>query len=374
MKYRQGKIMKQKLLLSCAILAAFLGATGQAQHFPNVLNDEMSQTALGPDTRKVTILIHGWQPCGGSGNAYASGSFYNLSQGLKSSFLGTAWQLVLYRWEQDADTAYSLLCNGVLNLGVLDAASATAAANNALLHGGNIAQLLNQQAPNLRQVHIIAHSAGTWAAYRAALNLLQANPFVTIQITLLDGYVPGTGSLTTTAIENLANGQGSDRIFRLENYHGTFLVGDLADILGPACDHTFSNWRSSIDINLIVSFYSLMNGVNFWCYHGHSGPIDYYSDSVLAALPLGQGGQVSGCLSGAPYFLTDNGFYKSLFYERYFLPVIASNPQSQSAHSGASALLQVAASSSQALSYQWFLNGQPISGATSASYSCSAAR
>lgn len=359
--------MKQIFALYSAILVTFIGATSQAQHFPTVLNDEMSQTALGQNTRKVTILIHGWQPCGGSGNAYASGSLYNLSQQLKSSFLGTEWQLVLYRWEQDADTANPLLCNGVLNLGSLDAASATVAANNALLHGAKIAQLLNQQAPNVRQVHIIAHSAGTWAAYQAAHDLLQSNPFVAIQVTLLDGYVPGTGSLTTTTIESLATAQGNDRIFRLENYYGTFLNGDPADIFWSDCNHTFS-WRSNIDTNLVVSFNSLMNGVNFWCYHGHDGPIDFYADSVLAALPIGQG-QVSGCLSGAPYSFTENGFYKSLFYERYFLPVIASNPQTLSANNGAAALLQVIASSSQALSYQWFLNGQRINGATSASYS-----
>jgi hypothetical protein len=228
---QKGHKMKHKLALYCAILTVFIAATSQAQHFPTVLTDAISQTALGQNTRKVTILIHGWQPCGGSGNAYASGSLYNLSQQLESSFLGTDWQLVLYRWEQDADTTYSPLCNGILNLGVLDAPSATAAANNALLHGAKIAQLLNQQAPNLREVHIIAHSAGTWAAYQAAHDLLQSNPFVAIQITFLDGYVPGTGSLTTTTIESLATAPGNDRIFRLENYHGAFINGDLV-ILG----------------------------------------------------------------------------------------------------------------------------------------------
>jgi hypothetical protein len=115
-----------------------------------------------------------------------------------------------------------------------------------------------------------------------------------------------------------------------------------------------------------LSFETLWNGVDFWCYHSHDGPIDFYADSVLAALPIGQ---VTGCLSGAPYPFIDNGFYKSIFYERFFLPVINSNPQSLSLNAGASALLQFSASSSQALSYHWFLNGQQISGATSAVYS-----
>ena len=246
--------MKHLSILLCSIILILTTSPSWALNFPAVLNDEMSQTALGLNTKKVTIVIHGWQPCGGSGNAYASGSLYNLSQQLKTSFQGTGWQLVLYRWEQDADTTDPLLCNGVYNLGFLDVPSATAAANNALQHGAHIAQLLNQQSPNLRQVHIIAHSAGTWAAYQAAHDLLQANQYVTIQITLLDGFVPGTGSLTTATIDSLATDQGSDRIFRLENYHGTILNGDPADLLGPACNHTFNNWRSNIDINLLVSF------------------------------------------------------------------------------------------------------------------------
>jgi hypothetical protein len=55
----------------------------------------------------------------------------------------------------NAETPNPLLCTGSLYLGALDASSATTAANTALLHGANIALLLNQVAPNLRQLHII---------------------------------------------------------------------------------------------------------------------------------------------------------------------------------------------------------------------------
>ena len=346
---------------------------------PPVLNDEMSQTALGPNTKKVTILIHGWQPCGGGGNAYTSGALSNLSQQLKSSFHGTEWQLVHYRWEQDADTTDPSLCNGILNLGALDFPTASVAADNAIHHGTNIANLIIKQCPDVRQIHFIAHSAGIWAAYSAATNILQALPFVTIQITLLDGFVPGdvSGSpLTSTLINNLTTLPGNDRIFRLESYHGDW----VSDIAGIVTDNLF-NWRAGRDIELTVSFNSdiLVNPNPFHedCYtedQGHGGPIYFYTDTIssISSAPTYCLINTAGPFSDSNFDFHNFGWYKSLFYLNPQLPYISAQPQSQPVSSGAVVNLQCIASSSQALSYQWFLNGQRINGANGALYSFSA--
>jgi hypothetical protein len=252
-------------------------------HFPAALTNELDQTILGQDTKKAIILIHGYQPGGESANAYGSGSLFNLSQQLSNALYGTAWRLAHYHWEKDAAT------------GSLSLANAETAAGRAWSHGYNLAQLLTQETPNLRQVHFIAHSAGIWAAYQAAQQLLLLNPYVTVQVTLLDGFTPGNidagSSFTASLISGLAFGEGNDRIFVLENYHGTFANGDL---LGPACDNTFS-WRPDLDTNLVVDGPGCYEA-NF----GHHGPIDFYADTVLAALPF-PNGQVSTCLAGAPY-------------------------------------------------------------------------
>ena len=55
-------------------------------------------------------------------------------------------------------------------------------------------------------------------------------------------------------------------------------------------------------------------------------------------------------------------------------PTVATQPQSQSVPAGSSVTFSVAASGSTPLSYQWYLEGSPISGATSPSYTISSAQ
>jgi uncharacterized repeat protein (TIGR02543 family) len=364
-------------LLGLALTFATTESWAQAANFPSILTNELNHTVLGSDARKVIIVVHGWQPCGGNGNAYAApGSLYNLSQQLINQLSGSGWQLVLYHWEKDADTVVNRdFCVGGSLTGELDFPTATAAANNALAHGDKIAQLIEQQAPDVRQVHFIVHSAGTWAAYQATLDLLQALPFVTVQITLLDAFVPGDvppyGSpLTTTLINNLATVPGSGRIFRLENYHGDL----ISDPAGIATDNTFNNWRAASDVNLTVSFNSNILTVPLDeedCYGGHGGPIDFYTDTIstISSTPSYCLSRTEATLSDSKFDYYDYAWYKSLFYLTPRLPFIAINPQNPPVPSGSGVTLQVAASSYTPLSYQWIYNGQPIPGATGSSYS-----
>jgi pimeloyl-ACP methyl ester carboxylesterase len=81
--------------------------------------------------------------------------------------------------------------------------------------------LLHQTAPNLRAVHFVAHSAGAWVAREAATNLLAKNPYVVVQVTLLDPFIPDANLGMATGLSNPAmsavdEASSGDRIYRLE--------------------------------------------------------------------------------------------------------------------------------------------------------------
>ena len=231
------------------------------------------------------------------------------------------------------------------------------AAVHADQQGHNLASLLNQASPNLRRNQLVAHSAGAWAAREAAADILQANPYVTVQVTLLDPFIPDIIPLQSTGLNDskmtsLASAPGNDRIFLLENYY----TEDLATFTPTA--QIFS-WRGG-DINQRV-------GWSIY-YVSHSGPIEFYGDTAhqsIAGNPTPPGLYGLGC----PFDYSQVGWLRSLFYtDEIRSPGIAIQPQSQSAESGSTVTLAVTASSSHPLSYQWFCNGQSVSGATGASY------
>ena len=149
----------------------------QSPNAPTVLINEMTQTPIDYTTKKVVIFIHGWNPDGSPDSYAASPEWSNLETQMKASLSGSDWGLILYHWEKDANT-------GLISWGEPQTSQHAAdAAYNAFQNGTSIASLLLSAAPELREVHFIAHSAGTWAAYNAALTLLQNNPYVVVEIT-----------------------------------------------------------------------------------------------------------------------------------------------------------------------------------------------
>lgn len=380
------------LLLCCVTLLIASVAWAQSPNAPTVLINELTQQPINDDTKKVVVFIHGWNPSGAP-DAYAASAsteWSNLKTQMEASLAGTDWSLVLYHWETDADT-------GSINFNVKeDVQNAANAANNAYQNGISIATLLINEAPDLREVHFIPHSDGTWAAYSAALTLLQNNPYVVVEITLLDPFIPDSVPYPLTPQSNLNNSDISDmellpllyenRVFRLENYYandspvewnafpwGTFTFPTVGT------QDTF-NWDRTSDINQEVdwggplvnppydpltmpippSFFYTAN------YDWHSGPIWFYCDTVKASLGLGVGSGLSG--NGCPFTYNQVGWYSSLFSERNSLPQITSQPQNQTVSPG-NVTLSVSVSNPSSISYQWYKNKSLIPGANSASYS-----
>ena len=88
----------------------------------------------------------------------------------------------------------------------------TEAAENGHQHGQHLGDALYDRNPNITHVQLIAHSAGSWIARGTARNLLDLNPNIRVEFTLLDPFMP--------------NATGTDSSL------GTSVMSDLIEILG----------------------------------------------------------------------------------------------------------------------------------------------
>ena len=171
--------------------------------------------------------------------------------------------------------------------------------------------------------------------------LLELNPYVVVQMTLLDPFIPGSVLPFTHGQNNnvMAASQylaSSDRIHRLESYFANDSPLDgsnpfFGDSPTLGTQDTFV-WRSGIDINQQVDW-GVSPGLGHRWYDHHGGPTEFYADNVKASIPgeTVEPGQY-GLL--CPFDYENTGFRKSLFYEAYLRPQIGSQPQSQSGSQG----------------------------------------
>lgn len=353
------------------VVLALAGAVSAEAQTGYLSVDQITSAPLGPNDRSVVVLIHGWTGKDlqhAPPNKYAQAEdadWYQLVQVLRTRLSGTGSRLLLFHWEDDASTGGV----GLYQTGFYNAASA---ASNAFSNGSRLASALDGAAPDLRRVTFVAHSAGAWAAYRAADRLLLANPYVVVNIVLLDPFVPGANSnfatpLTTGLMGLLAGASYQDRIYRLENYF-SIDVTDIDWVSGGwnVTSQQFS-WRSK-DINQEVDYPSAdpigsyggpvfdLDGI------GHSGPKRFYADTVIAATA---GKSVPAGLVYAPWSFTAVGFYRGLVYESFLLPSITVQPTAPSQPVGAGSQVSISVSANRASSYQWFKNESKINGATS---------
>lgn len=316
-----------------------------------ISSDQITGTALKNSDRSAVVLIHGWNP-DGYANKFADGDWPQLVSALHTRLNNTGWKLLLFHWESDANTGPAI---DVGIFGITGFANAREAANNAFLNGSRLADLLNQSSPDLRKVVFIAHSAGSWAAYRAADKLLQSNPYVVVNVVLLDPFIPGVDpsivtSLTTATISQLALHSSTDRIYRLENYYAndaTDVDFDWGNGGGRKATSQIFVWRSR-DINHRVDYNSTLG----FYYDGHGGPIRFFADTVVTTA----GPPVPNGLAFAPWDFASVGYYRGLVNEGFLLPSIVTQPQATPpTPQGDTATLSVVAN--RATSYLWFRNG-----------------
>lgn len=361
--------MKHRIL--SFVLPLLIATAAFAQmHYPATLNDELTGQPISALTTKCAILIHGWNP-DNDPNCYAGFEWANLLSNLGLRLGATDWGIVAYDWHTDAATGseWNLLVTDFFDLAV-----ASTAAFNAQTHGLHLATQLNQLSPNLREVHFIAHSAGSWAARQATERLLQLNPYVVVQITLLDPFIPDPsgklygGDYSDTAMNGMQFFSGNERIQRLECYYAddSPLHGWNAWPRGHWTGPTYNtqepfSWRNGIDIDHEVDWGNVLvnppltGSVTYLAnYDWHSGPIQFYADAVYASIP---GNTPPSGLSGpgCPFDYRQMAWGRSLYAWESLLPRITTQPASVTVAAGLSAVFGIGASA--ASSYEWYKVG-----------------
>ena len=281
------------------------------------------QPRLDPNASKLVIMIHGWNRSQNYDNYQQDADFVNLGTAIHNQINGTDWKLVGYHWEADADTG-SAVFGSRPNWGVLNGAEAAEAG---YLHGLHLGQVLLNNYTNVQKVHLIAHSAGAWCARTAAKYLMQRNPEIKVEVTLLDPYVPGavspydldpidlpSTSLTDDRINDLLNFGSS--AYQLENYYsddGFAIAGTQETFWGGGG----VDWSMAINEQVGTSVLLVTTDR----YGGHSGPIQFYSDTVnntLASPPT-----PSSRLASFGSDLQKIGWWRSMFLDE---PIIDLEP------------------------------------------------
>jgi hypothetical protein len=369
------------LFSSLSHASRLFGLTDLGYHLTHNLEDTHGVEVM--NQKNVVVLMHGWNPTwfGTSvGDPLNEDEFDLLTDNLENK-LPNDWSLVHYAWEDDANTTFihefgargssrDLLAQGVNRrepaitrrtsrdgmrsltaatvtiayvlqiadkvvdgIGYAVYSSAGISAEKALQHGSVLGYRLCQQNPNLKKVHLIAHSAGSWGIYAALRYLSVRVPNAEVQVTYLDPFIPGNtdGSIPfpgldkipvpgseiltenelassvqyasaeaqdANSLEVLYSYDALDKLAKLANY--VDIGGDIGNIvLGILGKDLLSLGESvssimNVDVDMYptaVSFnwnqYAQADvfrvtdtkyGAEHWC--SHSGPIIFYAGSV----------------------------------------------------------------------------------------------
>jgi len=221
---------------------------------------------------RLIVLIHGHNSSSAA-NPYANDiSWRSLRSVLENTTTQNPnWKVIGYDWAEDAD-----------NGSVLSAGS-TGAMKSALVahyHGIHLAEALKSQFPSLQKVHFITHSAGLWVARSACVKL---SGTIITQVTALDPFLPSkidpNSPLNSDKVSALS---AMSHMYNLENYY--VIDSYESDLLYGATSGDYTMSGSKVR-NLMLGADSMSAGqpANFGdTYINHSGPIQWYSDSIYS--------------------------------------------------------------------------------------------
>lgn len=338
--------MRPRSILLTAMVTLALFSASNTNLSGNTLDIEWPADSA--ETSNVVVLIHGWQPDNSDGDGYREtieGTPQDNQLGILYRTIKTAlgpnrshwpiWNLAKFHWESSAATGSSASVDAFLN--------AQLAAQSGAVSAESLKLLLLNKFPKLRRVHLIAHSAGTWVLYNTILKLLQAQPNLQYQVTLLDPYIPASlnliiyppgltpfardNNLSKELISSLTN--LFPKCHRLENYY----VTDATDSFGPVTSEVF-NWNvSGLTENdhfqqIRVQSYGVdlhlpLVGISVY---GHNNMIRFFSDTINF---------VTGTYADfEPYRSLQPGWRKSLYY---LGPAFSQQPQNLTVQAGSSA-------------------------------------
>jgi hypothetical protein len=355
----------------CALISLGLPGIGLAIT-PGKFRDPatLQEITLSSEWKNLIVVTHGWNPDSGISNKFAEGFWPDLAERLTSAVSGSDWRVVLYDWTLDASTGSAL--EGTFGIPATGIKNATLAALNADEHAAVAASVISSKCTNLRQIHFISHSAGSWLTRRALVNTLAANPLLVGQMTLLDAFVPGELSspspfyanaykLSKESMEQLRYMGLLKRLYRLDNYY-------VKDLVTFATDVDFSWWPTDLGgIRVDTNGNYYQNQPGFDTVNQHSVPVLFYADTVdfgdyVQRTGLSQGVTPSGGSgarlanisnpAGGFYDSRSLGWFQSLFYQRNIRPNFSTQmPASLSVVRNQPLTLSVAAQN--ATTYKW---------------------
>ena len=359
------------------LLCCFSTANAQIQNGKFENPNTLLETPLQPSWTKLIVVIHGWNS-DGFANKFTDGEWPQLLSNLDDATKNTDWHVVAYDWSQDASTGPGPDLQGIATLGQSAVNHGSDAAVMAWFHGDHVASAILSDCRNLRQIIVVAHSAGAWAARQTIIGVLNANQYAVGEVVLLDAYTPGAvpfpylphsdpgsfaGTLTIDQMSGITSLVPSQRLHRLEHYYANdFTLGT---------NSTFA-WRSGVDIGGQNIDYSYLHYIPFGStyvdseYLDHAGPIQLYSDIVAASTSQQASIRLTRTRITNNYDYNTLGWNLSLFRQANVRPGFTVHPQSQPVVSGSSVTLGVSADrTAAATGYTWYKDGVVVgSGAT----------
>lgn len=279
----------------------------------------------GSSSTKVVVLIHGWIPSASSEPFDPTKPLGRLCNELRACLPKNfpEWSLHAYSWRKDAlitrDEA------GTKAIGLRKVDQGTVAAEAAYIHGWVLGERLANRYPNLEQVQLIAHSAGSWAARSAAMFLHDINPNIDIQVTLLDPYIPGEACEPEIEI-SLSNGiqvndfgQGVSKDVECNDdfLFGNNIISQLTKermdeldisfagvLVGRGLENYYSKDISVLGTQTIFDWDSRRSVqkeiLNWQGVQTHDRPIDWYADDVASFDSKISGTKTEGWINSLP--------------------------------------------------------------------------
>jgi hypothetical protein len=299
-----------------------------------------TQIHTAPERAKQCVVIHGWNPkshlnnnLGSSADPTVMGDLLaeltlRIGPGSEATYANfSGWSLADYNWSFDADTGPGPRNGGTAIPGVIggggpndpglkntdSSRNGTEAAEIGVIHGFYLGEIIKVRNPNLKKLHLIAHSAGAWVARSAVWYLLeqQGLKIEEIEITLLDAYFPEENSLSPGAIDEQL---GTSEFIQLK------AKADSEGVDLMISNYYTKGWTFGTQESLPNALNAEVDVEGWdWVWNDHSVPIEWYRKTVEAPLTNPENG--TGW-SEVQEYESNRGFRDSLIWrdawgERY---------------------------------------------------------
>jgi hypothetical protein len=230
------------------------------------------------DYEKAIFPIHGWQTKG-TRNASEKDNFAVLEGELVQQLRNSPeWALVPFNWSEQASTGGKTYFAGTKQDTATGAG--TKAAEQGYQRGLMLGHAILDEQPQLKRIHFIVHSAGSWVAFAASRVLVHNDPEMEVQVTLLDAYMP----LQARVAYSLLGEEVMNRMDSVGEITQWFFTDHIfsRDILTGSGTQSWFSWKripsSMTNLDVDLTDY----GFDEFKVSEHGEPIVYYARTIKA--------------------------------------------------------------------------------------------